>query len=57
MVYEIGNVLLSFAKRRHDQFNYIQSVEKILAKAALGHFGFKVLVCSGDYPCVEAFGG
>src|SRR6267154_5090452 len=43
-----GNVLFAVAQRRHEEGNYIQPIEKVLAESATGNFLLEVFVGSGQ---------
>src|SRR5262245_16539879 len=48
-----GDIFLAVPKRRNEEGNHVQSVEKILSKGTASDFLFKILVCGGEDAYVD----
>ena len=51
-----GNIFLAIAQRRNEEGNYVQPIEKILAKSAAGDFLLEVFIGGGDHANVHVSG-
>src|SRR6266849_1025781 len=49
-----GDVLFAVAQRRHEEGNYVQPIEEILAEGAARDLLFEILVCGSEHANVDA---
>src|SRR6266852_4708848 len=54
MLGQDGDILFAVAQRRHEEGNYVQPVEEVLAEGAARDLLFEILVCGGEHANVDA---